>query len=110
MGEIFAVCDRVTVVRDGKYVATTPVKEIDEPALVEQMIGRRLQATAARAAPRASATPPENGNANEAAALRQLAGPGHAHALGPPLLEAKALSSHRLRDINLHVRAGEVVG
>src|SRR5688572_32990105 len=27
MGEIFAVCDRVTVLRDGKYIATSNVKD-----------------------------------------------------------------------------------
>lgn len=119
MGEIFAVCDRVTVLRDGKYVATTPVKEIDEPTLVEQMIGRRLSTPIARGtlkpaapasgdAPVSSATP--NGNASEAAALRQLAGPEHFRPAGKVLLEVRALSSERLRDINLQVRAGEVVG
>ena len=43
MGEIFQVCDRVSVLRDGKFVATSRIKDIDEPTLVEQMIGRRLQ-------------------------------------------------------------------
>jgi ABC-type sugar transport system ATPase subunit len=111
MGEIFAVCDRITVLRDGKYVATTPVKEIDEPTLVEQMIGRRLQAPVAKGTLKAAAgTAAGNGNANEAAALRQLAGPEHAHGLGPVLLDVSSLSSSRLRNISLSVRAGEVVG
>jgi ribose transport system ATP-binding protein len=48
MGEIFQVCDRVTVLRDGKYVATSVVKDIDEPTLVEQMIGRRIQTPTGR--------------------------------------------------------------
>lgn len=42
MSEIFAVCDRVTVLRDGKFVATSVVSAIDEPMLVEQMIGRKV--------------------------------------------------------------------
>ena len=67
MGEIFAVCDRVTVLRDGKFVATTRVKEIDEPTLVEQMIGRRLQTPTARGTV-ASAPTITGGNSNEAAA------------------------------------------
>jgi ABC-type sugar transport system ATPase subunit len=108
MGEIFAVCDRVTVLRDGKYVATTPVKEIDEPTLVEQMIGRRLETPVAKGTRKGGAA--ANGNANEAAALRQLAGPEHAHGLGAVLLEVGSLSSRKLRNISLSVRAGEVVG
>ena len=49
MGEIFAVCDRVTVLRDGKYVATNVVKDIDEATLVEQMIGRKVPPPVRRA-------------------------------------------------------------
>src|SRR5262249_22927973 len=110
MGEIFAVCDRVTVLRDGKYVATTPVKEIDEPALVEQMIGRRLQTPAAKASRSTSASAAIEGSASEAAALRGLAGPEHAPSLGPVVLEVRGLSSRKLRNISLSVRAGEIVG
>ncbi len=106
MGEIFAVCDRVTVLRDGKYVATTPVKQIDEPTLVEQMIGRRLETPVAKAARVVAA---EN-NAGEAAALKSLAGPEHAANPGAVVLEVRKLSSSKLRDISLSVRAGEVVG
>ena len=50
MSEIFACCDRVSVLRDGKYVATSVVADIDEPTLVEQMIGRRLSTPTAKAA------------------------------------------------------------
>jgi ribose transport system ATP-binding protein len=106
MGEIFAVCDRVTVLRDGKYVATTPVKQIDEPTLVEQMIGRRLEIPVAKAARAAS---PEN-NPGEAGALKSLAGPEHAANPGVVVLDVRKLSSSKLRDISLSVRAGEVVG
>ena len=42
MGEIFSCCDRVSVLRDGKFVATNDVKGLDEATLVEQMIGRRV--------------------------------------------------------------------
>jgi ABC-type multidrug transport system ATPase subunit len=73
MGEIFECCDRVTVLRDGKYIATTPIKGLDEPALVEQMIGRRLEAPV----PRAGAAAKVGGG--EAAALRSLAADSGAH-------------------------------
>ena len=42
MEEIFRLCDVVTVLRDGRHVATTPIASLDRAALVEMMIGRRL--------------------------------------------------------------------
>src|SRR5688572_18785813 len=42
--EIFALCDTVTVLRDGKLVATQPTSELDQGALVRLMIGRELAA------------------------------------------------------------------
>ena len=40
--EIFRLCDEVTVLRDGRHVATRPIGEVDRAALVEMMIGRRV--------------------------------------------------------------------
>ncbi|HZW08118.1 MAG TPA: ATP-binding cassette domain-containing protein, partial [Phycisphaerales bacterium] len=45
MNEIFTCCDRITVLRDGKFVATSVIKEIKEADLVSQMIGRVLDAS-----------------------------------------------------------------
>ena len=36
------MCDAVTVLRDGRHVATRPIGEVDRAALVEMMIGRRV--------------------------------------------------------------------
>lgn len=86
MGEIFAVCDRVTVLRDGRFVATSEVKQVDEPSLVEQMIGRRLERTSKR-------TPP-------------TPAPG-----AVPRLEVRGLSSPGLlHDVSFSVHSGEVLG
>ncbi len=38
--EVFALCDTVTVMRDGSYVATTPIVETTVDELVRQMVGR----------------------------------------------------------------------
>ena len=43
MDEIFRLCDAVTVLRDGRHVATQPIASLDRAALVELMIGRRLE-------------------------------------------------------------------
>jgi ABC-type sugar transport system ATPase subunit/ribose/xylose/arabinose/galactoside ABC-type transport system permease subunit len=40
--EIFAIGDRVTVLRDGKLVRTLPVSEVTRPHLVRMMIGRDI--------------------------------------------------------------------
>ncbi|MDO5446003.1 MAG: sugar ABC transporter ATP-binding protein [Eubacteriales bacterium] len=42
MSEIFDVCDRVTVLRDGQYVGTRPVSETGKDELVSMMVGREL--------------------------------------------------------------------
>ncbi len=110
MGEIFQVCDRVTVLRDGRFVATSEIKSIDEPTLVEQMIGRRLQTPTGRT-PRSA----DHGDAAEAAALKQIisgaAGEHHVATGTAPLLEARVISSPgKLRDVSLKVRPGEIVG
>ncbi|MFN0133029.1 MAG: sugar ABC transporter ATP-binding protein [Phycisphaerales bacterium] len=88
MAEIFACCDRITVLRDGKYVATSRTSEIDEPALVEQMIGRRIAA----AERRAPAGVTGSSRPEPALVIRNLSSPG------------------KLEAISLHVRPGEIVG
>ncbi|MCX5688957.1 MAG: sugar ABC transporter ATP-binding protein [Planctomycetota bacterium] len=88
MGEIFQVCDRVSVLRDGKFVATNVVKEIDEPTLVEQMIGRRIQTAAAGQFKSADGATPRKS-----------------------VLEVRGISSpKKLTDISLSVKQGEIVG
>jgi ABC-type sugar transport system ATPase subunit len=42
--EIFRLCDTITILRDGQLVATKPVAEVTEAALVQLMIGRPLDA------------------------------------------------------------------
>src|SRR5262245_14702361 len=41
--EVFAIADRVTVLRDGEIVATTPRAEVDRGQLIRLMVGRELQ-------------------------------------------------------------------
>ena len=40
--EIFALADRVTVLRDGNHVGTRDISEVDEPSLVSMMVGRAI--------------------------------------------------------------------
>lgn len=42
LDEIFRICDEVTVFRDGKYVATSLIQDIQPEDLIRQMVGREL--------------------------------------------------------------------
>lgn len=42
MDEIFAICDEVTVLKDGQYVGTRPISEITPDGLISMMVGREL--------------------------------------------------------------------
>jgi len=41
--EIFEICDRITVLRDGEFVGSCAVSEVDNDRLVEMMVGRRIE-------------------------------------------------------------------
>ncbi len=43
LDEIFRLCDVVTVLRDGRHVATRPVGELDRSTLINLMIGRTFE-------------------------------------------------------------------
>jgi ABC-type sugar transport system ATPase subunit len=83
LSEIFAIADRVTVLRDGRRVATAPVEGLDRAQLIRWMVGRDL----------ADEFPPR------AAAPRDV------------LLEVRHLAaSPYFFDVSLTVRRGEIVG
>ncbi|HEX4424401.1 MAG TPA: sugar ABC transporter ATP-binding protein [Terriglobales bacterium] len=44
MDEIFRICDRVTVMRDGKTIGTRAIHEVSSAELIGMMIGREWQA------------------------------------------------------------------
>jgi ribose transport system ATP-binding protein len=81
--EIFELADEVTVLKDGRYVATRRVAEVTMADLVRLMIGRDLKDVY----PRRTREP------------------------GPVLLEVKNLRRPKLvHDVNFQLRAGEIVG
>ncbi len=43
LDEVFALADNVTVLRDGRHVATRPVAEVTRAGLIELMVGRTLE-------------------------------------------------------------------
>jgi ABC-type sugar transport system ATPase subunit len=42
MEELFKICDTVTVLKDGKWINTLPIKDVDKMSLVNMMVGRKL--------------------------------------------------------------------
>lgn len=43
MEEIFSICDRVEVLRDGKYAGNALIKDIDNDKLIAMMVGRKIE-------------------------------------------------------------------
>jgi ABC-type sugar transport system ATPase subunit len=82
--EVFALADRITVLKDGGLVETLPAGETDSRGLVHLMVGRELDGY----------FPPR----------------GDAADLGEVRLAVKNVSTALLRDVSLQVRAGEIVG
>jgi len=102
MGEIFACCDRVSVLRDGKFVATNDVKGLDEATLVEQMIGRRI----------VTPTGKVQTGSTETQTFQAATGLAGEHPdPGRVVLKADAICSPgKVHNVSLEVRAGEVLG
>jgi ABC-type sugar transport system ATPase subunit len=84
MPEIFRLTDHVTVLRDGKHVATMPTKSVDERELVRLMIGREIE----QYFPTHTNTPP----GEEQLRVEHLTSPG------------------LFSDISFSLRSGEVLG
>ncbi|MFF2350665.1 sugar ABC transporter ATP-binding protein [Kitasatospora sp. NPDC058115] len=82
MREILRLADRIAVLRDGELAGVQDARDTTEGELVRQMVGRDLSALALRA---------------EAATDRVV-------------LRARGLTTGHVRDVDLTVRAGEVVG
>ena len=49
LDQVYAVCDRITVLRDGEMMGSMPVSETDTDALIQLMVGRRMDAVFATA-------------------------------------------------------------
>src|SRR3954463_12880770 len=81
--EVFSLCDTVTVMRDGRYIATHPVAETTVDKTVALMVGREVSALFPK--------PPAG--------------------IGEPVLTVEGLTSAGVfHDIGFEVRAGEIVG
>ena len=90
LDEVFAVADRITILRDGRSITTLPARECDVPAVIRHMVGRELGELFPRHAP-----PPSGETLLE---VRDLA-----------VAPARGAAPF-LRDISFTLHAGEVLG
>ncbi|MDB8710060.1 sugar ABC transporter ATP-binding protein [Mediterraneibacter gnavus] len=81
--ELFALCDRVTVLRDGKYITDADIADIDKNWLISKMIGRDLKDT----------FPPR-----------------HRSQSSENVLEVEGLTGERFRNVSFKLRKGEILG
>jgi ribose transport system ATP-binding protein len=100
MGEIFQLCDRVTVMRDGRVVATKAIADTDSADLIHLMTGRELVQTYP---PRSKPFPPTPPLA------RQDEG-SQIDRFSSLLLVVRNLRARRLDGIDFALRSGEILG
>ncbi len=82
MSELFEIADRVTVLRDGKYIGTRNVKETTADELITMTVGRPISKYYNRTY-----------NTNQEA-----------------ILKVKDLSSRKVKNVNFELRKGEILG
>jgi len=84
MNEILKISDEVTVLRDGKLVATTPASELSMEEIIKQMVGRELD----------SVYPPKD------------------NVPGDVILEVEGLTAlyQNLHNVSFKLRKGELLG
>jgi ABC-type sugar transport system ATPase subunit len=80
--EIYRVCDRITVLRDGKYVGSGSVSELRHKDLINMMVGRDIKDTFPERIPK----------------------------LGEVILSVSNIRSKRVRDVSFDLKKGEILG
>lgn len=111
--EVFDVCDRVTILRDGRHVLTAPTTSLSEAEMVRAMVGDEVSGTADAPADADVADSADDGGTG--AADRRPYGDLHArdsavdNTLQVHQLVA-ATSRGRIEGVDLTVHGGELVG
>lgn len=80
--EIFEICDRVSVMRDGQYISTRNTADTDMHSLISAMVGRELGTDY----PKISGTP------------------------GNIVLSVRGLTTEAIHDVSFELRRGEILG
>lgn len=82
--EIFEICDRATVMRDGQYIGECDAKKVSQKELIKMMVGRELK---------------------DLYPKQQIE-------IGEKILEVKNLSDNdgRVKNVSFHAKRGEILG
>lgn len=81
--ELYEICDDITIMRDGQLVKSDRIANIDQPKVVEYMLGSKMD--------------------------QQF--PGIEREIGPIWFEVNNMrDSGKINGVNLHIRKGEIVG
>jgi len=106
LDEVFALADRITVLRDGASIVTLPTRDTTIPAIIKHMVGREISDLFPRRPVAASASEPTLSVRRPVAA-----------SASEPILSVRALTAAPtknappfLRDITFELRPGEVLG
>jgi monosaccharide-transporting ATPase len=88
LDQVYDICDRMTVLRNGRFVGEYACAQLDAHGLIAAMVGRELALT-----DRPAATEPADSPA------------------GPPMLAARNISRRgQLKPMDIELKAGEVLG
>ena len=90
LDEVAAICDTIVVIRDGRHIATTPMRQMNVERIIAQMVGREMS---------------------------QLY-PKQEHAIGEVMFEARHVTCFdvdnpqrkRVDDVSFTLRKGEILG
>ncbi len=82
LDELFIICDRVSVLRDGQYITTCNIKDITKQDMIKLMVGRELT----------NAYPPKIPASDEV------------------VLDVKNVSGNGVHDISFQLHRGEILG
>ncbi|MFF7850278.1 ATP-binding cassette domain-containing protein [Streptomyces sp. NPDC007910] len=91
MDELYRICDRVTVLRDGRHIHTGPLAALDRVRLVSMMLGREISEVRRHG-------------------VTGFGAEGHDITREPVLTATGLTRRHQLDDVSLALRPGEVLG
>lgn len=82
LDEIFELCDRVTVMRDGNVISTRDIEDVTRPKMIEEMVGRSIE--------------------NEY--------PERAQNVGEDMLKVENINTNKLHNVGFTAKRGEILG
>ncbi|MFO0940925.1 MAG: sugar ABC transporter ATP-binding protein [Pirellulales bacterium] len=104
LDEVLQICDRLTIMRDGKIVKSADVAQVDKEEIIRWMSGSESISTTG-----SPATPPSTGSK---ASIRSndAANDPTSTSANTPLLRVEKLCSGQVQDVSFEVKPGERLG